>query len=172
MTARRAQRQNTPSSRGNIRADHHFRRNRSAQRGEVRAARHRQEVQFSRFTTLIDKWGNERRVEQTRSGGRTKHNRVLSILEERALRYRNRSSGGGNKTDVGGRSNSIDETGTVDTDGLTEDDDSMAEEETALLSAKERELLEACKVDDDLLRVHGVLQVPKLKVCVGWCMRI
>eukprot|EP00956_Cyclotella_meneghiniana_P044930 scaffold343920_cov268-Cyclotella_meneghiniana.AAC.1 len=32
----------------------------------------------------------------------------------------------------------------------------MAEEETALLSAKERELLEACKVDDDLLRVHGV----------------
>ena len=100
--------------------------------------------------------GTKQRVEQNRGACRTKHSRVLSILEERALRYRNRTGGGRNKEYEKGQGNSLDETGTVDTDGLTEDEDSESGEETEFLSAKEKELLEATKVDDELLQVHGV----------------
>jgi hypothetical protein len=48
-----------------------------------------------------------------------KHQRVLSVLEKRALRYRER---GGNLQNQSTPENSIDEIGTVDTAGLTDSD--------------------------------------------------
>jgi hypothetical protein len=53
---------------------------------------------------------------------RTKHSRVLSVLEKRALRYRNRVSGKRNDSLSDGKFDTIDETGTVDTSGLTDDE--------------------------------------------------
>jgi hypothetical protein len=62
---------------------------------------------------------------------RTKHAKVLSILEKRALRYRNISV---NDDREAMRSDSIDETGTVDTEGLT-DDESAASAPIAILAS-------------------------------------
>jgi exonuclease III len=86
---------------------------------------------------------------------RTKHAKVLSILEKRALRYRKTPV---NDAQQNGRADCIDETGTVDTAGLT-DDDSV---ETNLsddwgLTPMQRGFLEAAGVSDELLRVHGLV---------------
>ena len=51
--------------------------------------------------------------------GLTKHQKVLSVLEKRALRYRGR---GGLQSSITTDVNSIDETGTVDTRELTDSD--------------------------------------------------
>ena len=86
---------------------------------------------------------------------RTKHSKVLSVLEARAARYRERrkyGSVGGMKL---GGGDTIDETGTVETAGLT-DDESVEENPEDFLSPKEKELLEAGQVDEDLLKVHGI----------------
>jgi hypothetical protein len=63
---------------------------------------------------LIDRWGNEQILEQMGNYNRTKHSRVLSVLEKRALRYRNRVSAKGNDNLSNDKFNTIDETGTVD----------------------------------------------------------
>ena len=60
---------------------------------------------------------------------RTKHSKVLSILEKRALRYKNRQEYGGGMTERKHQKEEIDETGTVDMAGLT-DDDSVDSTET------------------------------------------
>jgi hypothetical protein len=85
---------------------------------------------------------------------RTKHSRVLSVLEKRALRYR--VSGKGNDNLSNGKFDSIDETGTVDTSGLTDDGSVGSESSMEGLSAKLKEMLEASGVRDELLSVHGV----------------
>lgn len=89
----------------------------------------------------------------------TKHQKVLSALEKRALRYR----------DIGGRKryattpgDSIDETGTVETEGMTDTDSDVnsicsktdSTDEDILIAQEERAAVEG--VDDELLRVHGV----------------
>ena len=82
---------------------------------------------------------------------RTKHSRVLSVLEERAARFRERR-------EYGSRSKSgdkLDETGTVDTSGLS-DDDSIEEDSEDPRSSLEKEILEVRQVDEELLQVHGV----------------
>jgi hypothetical protein len=50
--------------------------------------------------------------------------------------------------------NELDETGTVDTDGLTDDESVETSSLKQGLAARERELLEACGVNDELLQVH------------------
>eukprot|EP00956_Cyclotella_meneghiniana_P008525 scaffold11544_cov40-Cyclotella_meneghiniana.AAC.1 len=80
-----------------------------------------------------------------------KHSRVLSVLEERAARFRERR-------EYGSRSKSgdkLDETGTVDTSGLS-DDDSIEEDSEDPRSSLEKEILEVRQVDEELLQVHGV----------------
>lgn len=87
----------------------------------------------------------------------TKHQKVLSVLEKRALRYRDR---GGRYAQVS-TPDSIDETGTVSTEGLTDDSDvdsihitQSTDDDDILLEQRERE--EVAGVSDELLRVHGV----------------
>ena len=88
---------------------------------------------------------------------RTKHSKVLSVLEKRALRYRNRAAGTVKDNRDSSRFDSIDETGTVDTAGLA-DDESVEEREESLeeMNVKLREMMEAAGVDEEILKVHGV----------------
>ena len=88
----------------------------------------------------------------------TKHQRVLSVLEKRALRYRER---GGSLRKQATPDNSIDETGTVDTSGLLTDSDSdgdslSVENNNVGKSIEQRELEEIQGEADELLQVHGV----------------
>jgi hypothetical protein len=103
---------------------------------------------------LIDRWGNELILQQMGNYNRTKHSRVLSLLEKRALRYR--VSGKGNDNLPNGKFDTIDETGTVDTSGLTDDESMGSESFMEGLPAKLKEMLEANGVRDELLNVHGV----------------
>ena len=84
---------------------------------------------------------------------RTKHMNVLSALEKRALRYKNRY-GATQVTEV----NEIDETGTVDTQGLTDEDSDSGEVggDECRAETLQREMLEASGVTDTVLQVHGV----------------
>ena len=82
---------------------------------------------------------------------RTKHAKVLTALEKRALRYKNRCLGVDSDTH---RGDTIDETGTVDTAGLTSDESEDEGENQA--EVRQREMLEASGVSDEVLEVHGV----------------
>ena len=79
------------------------------------------------------------------------------MLEKRALRYRNRAAGTVKDNRDSSRFDSIDETGTVDTAGLA-DDESVEEREESLeeMNVKLREMMEAAGVDEEILKVHGV----------------
>ena len=103
---------------------------------------------------LIDRWGNELILQQMGNYNRTKHSRVLSVLEKRALRYR--VSGKGNDNLSNGKFDTIDETGTVDTSGLADDDLVGSQSPMEGLSAKMKEMVEVSGVRDELLSVHGV----------------
>ena len=108
---------------------------------------------------MIDQWGNERIREEVGRLNRTKHSRVLSVLEKRALRYKNkgdRPDRRWSKETTTAEINSIDETGTVDTASLTDDDSVNTNDPSCELSTREKELIEACGVSDELLQVHGV----------------
>jgi hypothetical protein len=54
------------------------------------------------------------------------------------------------------RSDSIDETGTVDTEGLTDDESAASALSNFGLTPMQKEFLEATGVTDELLRVHGI----------------
>jgi hypothetical protein len=88
---------------------------------------------------------------------RTKHSKVLSVLEKRALRYRDRAGGTVNDNRDSSRFDDIDETGTVDTAGLTDDDSvEVGDESFEELNTKLKEMMEAAGVDEEILKVHGV----------------
>ena len=81
----------------------------------------------------------------------TKHNTILSVLEKRALRYRARGKHASLHLHVG---DDIDETGTVETESLTDSDgDSINSFQGA--NIKQQELDSIKDVDDELLKVHG-----------------
>ena len=88
--------------------------------------------------------------------GITRHNSVLSALEKRALRYRNK----GQQQDYDAQlyQDAIDETGTVSTANLTDsDDDSITSEEgNYIKTAEQLERMEIREVDHELLKIHGV----------------
>jgi hypothetical protein len=77
----------------------------------------------------------------------------LSILEKRALRYKEKS---GQLQQKENEINEIDETGTVATDGLT-DDDSVGTTTTTQTEAEREELDILSLLSDELLRIHGVM---------------
>ena len=56
-------------------------------RNQSRATRFRTQQDTTCVTKLIDEWGNERFIRQQGRLSITKHTRVLSVLEKRALRY-------------------------------------------------------------------------------------
>jgi hypothetical protein len=82
---------------------------------------------------------------------RTKHGTVLSALERRAMRYKYQC--GGADTHVG---NQIDETGTVGTEGLTDDDSAGSSGKECQVAVMQRDMLEASGVADEVLTVHGI----------------
>lgn len=88
-------------------------------RDQTRAAAFKTRGETTRRIHLLDEYGNRRYVTQYGKMGVTKHQRVLSVLEKRALRYRDRC---GRKNKHATNGDSIDETGTVATEGLTDDE--------------------------------------------------
>ena len=164
--AGRAQRQ-APSGRGNR---GNSRRRDLGPRGRVtsqsrrdwsRAALFRQSIETTRVIKLIDFMGNREYVRQHEHMGLTRHSKVLSVLEKRALRYR-RTDQGQVDTDEALFNEALDETGTVTTASLT-DSDSKSERNRIIAEAKATslELEEIADVNNDLFTVHGNL--PGLK---------
>ena len=88
---------------------------------------------------------------------RIKHMKVLAVLEKRALRYQYGGQRYGSMRNDAGGDDSLDETGTVSTASLT-DDESEAEEVTRLSmrDIRQEELTAALGVQDEVLQVHGV----------------
>jgi hypothetical protein len=113
---------------------------------------------MKRTIELIDQWGNKSQIEQHGKMNRTKHSRILAALEKRALRYRNKAASVKDSVDQS-RFDTIDETGTVDTAGLTDDSTvrsgDTGEERDAMANEME-EVAELYGILDELLRVHGV----------------
>eukprot|EP00956_Cyclotella_meneghiniana_P012310 scaffold17488_cov39-Cyclotella_meneghiniana.AAC.3 len=90
---------------------------------------------------------------------RTKHGKVLSALEKRALRYKNQFS-----REELRDGDEIDERGTVATEGLTDEDtvnSNSSGEEKCRAEILQQEMLEASGVSDDVLKVHGVAPASK-----------
>jgi hypothetical protein len=94
---------------------------------------------------------------------RTKHSKVLSILEKRALRYRDTGKYSVNDGRKERRFDGIDKTGTVETAGLTDSDSEEEVESEEGFTVKVKEFLEASGVRDELLQVHGVAPGTKLE---------
>jgi hypothetical protein len=88
--------------------------------GQVRAAQHRHSIEVTRTLQLIDKWGNESTVDREGQLNRIKHQKVLAVLERRALRYRCGVGRGRLEVRSAG-ADSINDTGTVETEGLNEE---------------------------------------------------
>ena len=112
---------------------------------------HRASKECMRQIKLVDAWGNAEYVRQRWKMSITKHSRVLSALEKRALRYPNRNI---NDADPDNRlyKEAIDETGTVETSALTDsDDESMSSAE----DLSPRQFLNS-NICEDLLKIHGV----------------
>lgn len=126
-------------------------------RQQARAARHSHERQITRTIELIDEWGNKEIIKQMGKMNRTKHSRILSVLEKRALRYKNAKTLGVNDDLDNTKFENIDETGTVDTSGLIDDSSVDSDgSESSMRTAREVELEQVSGVDEYLLRVHGV----------------
>ena len=93
--------------------------------------------------------------------GLTKHVRVLAALELRALRYRNKEHKQVDQDQVL-YDQALDETGTVDTAGITDSDtESMGEQQQQQQQqwdqeASRKEMEEMAGIFDEVLEVHGV----------------
>ena len=86
---------------------------------------------------------------------RTKHSKVLSALEKRAVRFRNKDH---NQVDLDEVlfNEAIDETGTVSTVGLTDSDDDTIATGVTEAEATFLENQEIQGISNDLLNVHGI----------------
>jgi hypothetical protein len=104
----------------------------------------------SRKIALLDEYGNRRYVLQYGRMNQTKHQRVLSVLEKRALRYRSKFSG---LEDLHSGDN-IDETGTVSTEGLT---DSESDCDSDSISFNNNKSIRQSEIDS----IKGLDEVPK-----------
>ena len=127
-----------------------------------------------RVIKLIDAVGNRQHVQKKGRMGITRHTKVMSALEKRALRYR-RKGHDNQDQDEALYNAAVDETGTVSTQGLTDsDDDSVSTKgesaageytnvggSTVEIEASIKEISEIQGVADELLTVHGVAPGPK-----------
>jgi hypothetical protein len=113
---------------------------------------------MTRTIELIDQWGNKSTVEQCGKMNRTKHSKILAALEKRAMRYRNKSASVNDSLEQS-RLDNINETGTVEMAGLTDESSVSSSDSGEDRDAMMRELEEVANlygVLDDLLRIHGV----------------
>ena len=92
--------------------------------------------------------------------GVTRHSRVLSALEKRALRYRRKGQCQADMDEVL-FNEAIDETGTVSTAGLTDSDNESLGNRIIEAEATYLEQEEIQGVSDDLLTIHGMAPGPK-----------
>ena len=93
---------------------------------------------------------------------RTMHRKILSVLEKRALQYKNTDVERVNDRLAKIKLDKIDETGMVETLGLTDDNSIDTKGPSKeVRSAREVELEQVCGVDKYLLKVHGI--APGLK---------
>ena len=92
--------------------------------------------------------------------GVTRHTKVLSVLEKRALRYRRKGHEEIDK-DEALFNEALDETQTVLTASLTDSDDESLGTNYTIAEATYMENVEALGVSDELLTVHGVAPGPK-----------
>jgi len=93
---------------------------------------------------------------------RIRHQKVLSVLEKRALRYQYGGQRQGSRWGDGREESELDETGTLSTQVLT--DDGSEAEEAARRSRQEirqDEIMAALSVQDEVLQVHGVAPCTK-----------
>ena len=114
---------------------------------------------------LIDAEGNREFVRQHGRLGVTKHTKILSALEKRALRYRRKGQKEVDQDEIL-YNEALDETGTVSTACLTDsDDESWGDEPSRVpITAAEATFLEkeaVSGISDDLLNVHGIAPGPK-----------
>ena len=119
-------------------------------RSQQRAARFRTRQESSRVIRLVDKYGNQRYVRQQGRVSITKHQTVLIALEKRALRYRRKGKEQVDWDEVLYK-NALDETGTVSTTGMTED-----ELDNGTMATEFTERMEIEGVSDKVLSVHGL----------------
>ena len=120
-------------------------------RSQRRAAIYRAQKETTRQIRLVDEWGNREFVRQRGKMNITKHTRVLSALERRAHRYRNKGRSKQDSDDILYDA-AIDETGTVGTVTLT---DSDCESESSEEEMSVQQFLES-GICEDLLKIHGV----------------
>lgn len=99
--------------------------------------------------------------------GVTRHSRVLSALEKRALRYRRKGQCQVDMDEVL-FNEAIDETGTVSTAGLTDSDNESLGNRIIEAEATYLEQEEIQGVSDDLLTIHGMAPGPKPEEVRGW----
>lgn len=87
--------------------------------------------------------------------GLTKHTSILSVLETRALRYRNKDQ---SKVDMNEvlYNKDIGEIGTVDTESISDSDVESWGSNQGKFQATTSELEEISGVADELLEVHGI----------------
>ena len=119
-----------------------------------------------RITKLIGEARDTRIVREKGKMGLVKHERIMAALESRALRYRN-----GNKTRIDQDevlyNEALDETGTVGTVGLTNNEAESWEDSASTEGVEARETQEVAGVNDVLLEVHGVAPGKKRKERLG-----
>ena len=136
--------------------------NSQGRRDRRRSVLFRQQRETERVVELIDAAGNRAFVRQRGRLGVTRHTKVLTALEKRALRYRRK---GREEKDYDETlyEEAIDETGTVATGELVEPSltDSSADDymSSAIASMLENEEIQG--VSDDLLNIHGIAPGPK-----------
>ena len=115
-----------------------------------------------RTTKLIGEARDTRIVRERGKMGLVQHERIMAVLESRALRYRN-----GIKTridhDEALYNEALDETRTVATEGLTDTDAESWADSASVEGAEARETQEVAGVNDELLEVQGVAPGKKRK---------
>ena len=102
---------------------------------------------------MLETSGNKRVIRRRGQLGLTKHTNILTALEMRATRHRDKSKGGVDMDEVL-YNEAIDETGTISTAGLSDaDEDSWGDGNNYSLAAT-LERKEVAGIADELLKVH------------------
>ena len=122
-------------------------------------------METNRVIKLVDQWGRTNYVRQHGRMNITQHKKVLSALEERALRYRKK----GQLYDYDDRLyyDALDETGTVSTADRTDPDSKtwVNEDPRSIEITEQLEMMEAKGIAHEVLQVHGVAPGRKPEGC-------
>ena len=128
-------------------------------RDQQRAATFRTRQETTKVIRLLDAYGSKRVIRQQGKMGLTKHVRVLTALELRALWYRNKEHTQIDQDQVL-YDKALDETGIMDTANLADfDAESMGghqQQQQWDQEASRREMEKMASISGKLLEVHGV----------------